>query len=190
MPLIMPEARYFSIPSAVVGGAARRKSARNCTPCVRSLTHPRAVAAADLRNGRCTRPGLPFGHWEDPVDALKCPIDLLPGDDERRQKRIVCSWVSLHSSPTALQRLAVAPRAARLRWNSTRSSARARAPPASGRSADRLELTQRSTRPCPPRSRSCPPRPAPGAPFAPRASKRIAAKRAAVLARLEHTEHF
>ena len=27
------------MPSAVVGGAERRKSARNCTPCVRSLTH-------------------------------------------------------------------------------------------------------------------------------------------------------
>ncbi len=29
IPLIIPEARYFSIPSAVVGGAERRKSARN-----------------------------------------------------------------------------------------------------------------------------------------------------------------
>jgi hypothetical protein len=27
------------MPSAVVGGAERRKWARNCTPCVRSLTH-------------------------------------------------------------------------------------------------------------------------------------------------------
>src|SRR5512134_1647554 len=54
MPLIIPEARYFSMPSAVVGGAARRKSARNCAPCVRSLTHrplawtnsPAPIAAA------------------------------------------------------------------------------------------------------------------------------------------------
>src|SRR5512132_2407042 len=54
MPLIMPEARYFSIPSAVVGGATRKKSARNCTPCVRSFTHrplactnsPAPIAAA------------------------------------------------------------------------------------------------------------------------------------------------
>src|SRR5918911_4965677 len=34
----MPEPRYFSMPSAVFGAVAFRKSARNCTPCVRSLT--------------------------------------------------------------------------------------------------------------------------------------------------------
>jgi hypothetical protein len=53
MPLIMPEARYFSIPSAVVGGAERRKSARNCTPCVRSLD-PTAARLHELAgaNGR------------------------------------------------------------------------------------------------------------------------------------------
>src|SRR5688572_15124542 len=38
MPLIMPEARCFSMPSSVVGGAARRKVALNCRPWVRSLT--------------------------------------------------------------------------------------------------------------------------------------------------------
>jgi hypothetical protein len=54
MPLIMPEAKYFSMPSAVVGGAARSKSAQNCTLRVRSLTHrplawtnsPAPIAAA------------------------------------------------------------------------------------------------------------------------------------------------
>jgi hypothetical protein len=30
MPRIIPEPRYFSIPSAVVGGEARRKAALNC----------------------------------------------------------------------------------------------------------------------------------------------------------------
>jgi hypothetical protein len=34
----MPEPRYFSIRSSVVGGAARRKLALNCGPWVRSLT--------------------------------------------------------------------------------------------------------------------------------------------------------
>ena len=37
MPLIIPEPRYFSMPSRVVGGAARRKAALNCSPWVRSL---------------------------------------------------------------------------------------------------------------------------------------------------------
>jgi hypothetical protein len=54
MPLIMPEARYFSMPSSVVGGAARRKAALNWTPWVRSLTQvplawtnsPALIAAA------------------------------------------------------------------------------------------------------------------------------------------------
>src|SRR3954447_20583880 len=38
MPRIMPEPRYFSIPSSVVGGLAFRKAALNCRPWVRSLT--------------------------------------------------------------------------------------------------------------------------------------------------------
>jgi hypothetical protein len=33
----MPEPRYFSIPSSVVGAVALRNEARNWTPCVRSL---------------------------------------------------------------------------------------------------------------------------------------------------------
>src|SRR3954453_21458989 len=54
MPLTMPEPRYFSIPSAVVGGAALRNAALNWSPCVRSLTQvplawtnsPALIAAA------------------------------------------------------------------------------------------------------------------------------------------------
>src|SRR3954451_16227418 len=54
MPLTMPDPRYFSMPSAVVGGAERRKAALNWRPCVRSLTQiplawtnsPAVIAAA------------------------------------------------------------------------------------------------------------------------------------------------
>src|SRR5215469_6904764 len=38
MPRIMPEPRYFSMPSTVVGAVAFRNEALNWTPCVRSLT--------------------------------------------------------------------------------------------------------------------------------------------------------
>jgi hypothetical protein len=37
MPRIMPEARYFSIPSTVVGAVAFKNEALNWTPRVRSL---------------------------------------------------------------------------------------------------------------------------------------------------------
>src|SRR5205085_8844576 len=37
MPRIMPEPRYFSIPSTVVGAATLRNEALNCTPWTRSL---------------------------------------------------------------------------------------------------------------------------------------------------------
>src|SRR3954451_2264292 len=54
MPLTMPEPRYFSIPSRVVGGAALRKASLTWSPCVRSLTQvplawtnsPAVIAAA------------------------------------------------------------------------------------------------------------------------------------------------
>jgi hypothetical protein len=39
MPRIMPEPRYFSMPSVVVGGIALRNEALNWTPCVRSFCH-------------------------------------------------------------------------------------------------------------------------------------------------------
>src|SRR5215510_9902216 len=40
----MPDERYFSMPSAEVGGEVRRNRALNCWPCVRSFTHsPDAV---------------------------------------------------------------------------------------------------------------------------------------------------
>src|SRR6476659_9662051 len=44
MPRIMPEERYFMIPSRDVGAEVRKYRARNCWPWVRSLTHsPDAV---------------------------------------------------------------------------------------------------------------------------------------------------
>ena len=43
-PRIMPDERYFSMPSAEVGGDVRRNRALNCWPWVRSLTQsPDAV---------------------------------------------------------------------------------------------------------------------------------------------------
>src|ERR1700678_4435865 len=44
MPRIIPEPRYFSIPSIELGAEVLRKRAMNCWPCVRSLVHsPEAV---------------------------------------------------------------------------------------------------------------------------------------------------
>ena len=39
MPRIIPEPRYFSMPSRVLGGTTRKCSARNWSPWLRSLTH-------------------------------------------------------------------------------------------------------------------------------------------------------
>ena len=53
MPRIWPEARYFSMPSAPVGGVVLSTSALNWSPCVRSLTQMPAggdpLAGADRR---------------------------------------------------------------------------------------------------------------------------------------------
>ena len=44
MPRIIPEPRYFSMPSTEEGAAVRMKRALNCWPWVRSFTHsPEAV---------------------------------------------------------------------------------------------------------------------------------------------------
>jgi hypothetical protein len=48
----MPEPRYFSMPSSVVGGAARRKAALNCRPWMRSVTQePVAWTNSPARSG-------------------------------------------------------------------------------------------------------------------------------------------
>src|SRR3954449_4260862 len=65
MPLTMPEPRYFSIPSSVVGGAELRKAARNWRPWTRSLTHvpltwtnsPAVIAAAAPTGVTGSQPG-------------------------------------------------------------------------------------------------------------------------------------
>src|SRR3712207_2602973 len=52
MPRIMPEPRYFSMPSSVVGAVAFRKEALNCRPWGRSLTHtpePLTPPPAEIR---------------------------------------------------------------------------------------------------------------------------------------------
>lgn len=53
MPRIIPEAMYFLIPSALVGGEAFRKLALNCWPCSRlfiqvplTVTHSPALISA------------------------------------------------------------------------------------------------------------------------------------------------
>src|SRR5262249_27861909 len=38
IPLTIPEPRYFSMPSRVLGGTTRRACVLNCKPCVRSFT--------------------------------------------------------------------------------------------------------------------------------------------------------
>jgi hypothetical protein len=48
----MPDDKYFSIPSAEVGGEVRRKRALNCWPWVRSLTQsPDAVTHSPAAMG-------------------------------------------------------------------------------------------------------------------------------------------
>src|SRR6266496_2392511 len=51
MPRIMPEARYFSMPSTEVGAEVLRKPALNCWPWVRSFTQSPAAIAAASNNG-------------------------------------------------------------------------------------------------------------------------------------------
>src|SRR3954452_1255850 len=79
MPLTMPEPRYFSIPSRVVGGAERRKAALNWRPWTRSLTQvPLAwtnspapiAAAAPTRVTRSRWPRAFTRRTQKPVSGL------------------------------------------------------------------------------------------------------------------------
>ena len=45
MPLIRPEARYFSIPSSVSGWVVRNSAALNCRPCCGSITQAPAASS-------------------------------------------------------------------------------------------------------------------------------------------------
>src|SRR6476619_5077741 len=68
MPRIMPEARYFSMPSVDVGAELRRKRALNCCPWVRSLIHsPDAVIHS---------PAAMVAAWPTMVTMSRCPRAL------------------------------------------------------------------------------------------------------------------
>ena len=65
MPRIMPEPRYFSMPSTEDGSEVRMKRALNCWPWVRSLTHsPEAVIHS---------PGPTMAAWPTTVTRSRCP---------------------------------------------------------------------------------------------------------------------
>src|SRR5215211_4814414 len=65
MPRIMPEPRYFSMPSSVVGAIAFRNDARNCRPWVRSFTHtPEALTNS---------PAETRAAWPTTVARSLCP---------------------------------------------------------------------------------------------------------------------
>ena len=65
MPRIIPEPRYFSMPSIDVGADVRRKRALNCCPWVGSLTHsPDAVIHS---------PAEMTAAWPMTVTRLRCP---------------------------------------------------------------------------------------------------------------------
>src|SRR5262245_58471585 len=67
MPFTRPEARYFSMPSAVVGGTARISSALNCSPCCGSNTQEPAASMTSpavmetILPTTVARPRLPRG---------------------------------------------------------------------------------------------------------------------------------
>ena len=69
MPRIIPEPRYFSIPSIDVGAEVFRNRARNCWPCARSLTHsPEAVIHS---------PAEIDAAWPTTVTRSRCPRALV-----------------------------------------------------------------------------------------------------------------
>src|SRR5919202_4837995 len=79
MPRIMPEPRYFSMPSSVVGAVALRKAALNCRPWVRSFTQlPEALtnspaetrAACPTTVARSLWPRTLTRSTQKPVSAL------------------------------------------------------------------------------------------------------------------------
>src|SRR5271165_3840644 len=65
MPRIIPEPRYFSIPSIELGAEVLRKRALNCWPCARSLIHsPDAVIHS---------PAEMTAAWPTTVTRSRCP---------------------------------------------------------------------------------------------------------------------
>ena len=76
----MPEPRYFSMPSIVVGWVVVRCDALNCSPCSRSLTH-HPVA---LMNS----PALTMAAWPTTAMRSRCPRALT----RRTQKPFSALW--------------------------------------------------------------------------------------------------
>ena len=82
MPLIIPEARYFSMPSTELGAEVLRNWALNCWPWVRSLTQPPvAVIHSPAEIVAAWPTSVTRSRWPraDPNDA-KAVVNVLIGD--------------------------------------------------------------------------------------------------------------
>src|ERR1039457_3380388 len=90
MPRIIPEPRYFSIPSIEVGADVRMKRALNCWPWVRSFTHsPDAVIHS---------PAEMVAAWPMTVTRSRCPRAFA----RRTQKPFSLLWkVTRSTSPAS-----------------------------------------------------------------------------------------
>src|SRR5260370_537473 len=89
MPRIMPEPRYFSMPSMDVGVDVRMKRDLNCWPWVRSLTHsPDAVTHS---------PAAITAAWPMTVTNSRWPRDLM----RRTQKPFSALWKVTRSTRPA-----------------------------------------------------------------------------------------
>src|SRR5271154_2106279 len=88
MPRIMPDDRYFSMPSTEVGADVRRNRALNCWPWVRSFTHsPDAVIHS---------PAEIVAVWPTTVTRSRCPRAFAL----RTQKPFSALWkVTLSTRP-------------------------------------------------------------------------------------------
>ena len=80
MPLTIPEPRYFSIPSNVLGGTTRRACVLNCRPCVRSFTQTPCPSMYS--------PGVMVAAVPTTVTRSRCPRTLT----RRTQKPVSSLW--------------------------------------------------------------------------------------------------
>src|SRR6202030_2112286 len=95
MPRIIPEPRYFSMPSMDVGAEVRMKRDLNCWPWARSLTHsPDAVTHS---------PAAITAAWPITVINSRCPRALM----RRTQKPFSALWkVTRSTRPARTSRVA------------------------------------------------------------------------------------
>jgi hypothetical protein len=90
-PWIIPDERYFSMPSTEVGADVRRNLALNCCPWVRSLTHsPFAVIHS---------PAEIVAAWPITVTSSRCRA---PSPAERRSRSRHCGTLHARRDPPAL----------------------------------------------------------------------------------------